>query len=60
MAEVEVNTSTASARKEKLANALSVPLERGCILSVIAHCTKGNLGIVAAADLLEKLLKEKG
>ena len=59
MAEVETNTSTVLTRKEKLANALSVPLDRECILSVIAHCTKGNLGIVAAADSLEKLLIEK-
>ena len=59
MAEVEINSSTVSTRKEQLANALSVPLNRECISSVIAHCTKGNLGIVAAADSLEKLLIEK-
>ena len=59
MAEVKIDSSTVSTRKEQLANAFSVPLDRECILSVIAHCTKGTLGIVAAADSLEKLLIEK-
>ena len=36
----------------------AMPFNRESIPSVIAHCQAGALGIVAAADLLEALLRE--